>query len=201
MAYASHALNETTGFNFQVDVGHHNNKGVRNIALMGAVAKSDYSSWSGHAGVGLAHTYNLSDKTSLTPSIRADYAVIRGDSYAETGAGALNLNVNANTAQELVLGIDGKLVHALSDKTNFTANLGLGYDTLNEQASITSSFAGAPSASFVTQGLKPSAWLGRGGLGIVSKATETVEISARYDIEARKDFDNQTASVKVRWAF
>ena len=66
---------------------------------------------------------------------------------------------------------------------------------------MTSAFAGSPSTSFVTYGLDPSPWLMRGGIGIVGKMTETVEVSARYDIEARKDFDNQTASVKLRWAF
>ena len=201
VGYGSHNLSEDTDINFQADIGQHNNTCQRNITFASTIAKSDYTSWTGHVGVGLAHNYTLSEKTTLTPSIRADYAIIRGESYTETGAGALNLNVNANTTHELILGVDSKLAHALTDKTTLTANIGVGYDTINKQASITSAFAGAPSTSFVTYGLDPSPWIMRGGLGMVGKMTETVEISARYDIEARKDFDNQTASVKVRWAF
>ncbi|MDO9283045.1 MAG: autotransporter domain-containing protein [Methylotenera sp.] len=200
--YGSHNFSDVTDINFQFDIGKHDNEGLRDITFAGTRAKSDYSSWSAHLGAGLAHTYTLSDKTTLTPSVRADYTRIRDESYNETGnAGALNLRVNSNTTEELVLGVDGKLAHALTDQATFTANLGFGYDVINEQASLTSAFAGAPSVSFTTKGLDPSPWLMRGGLGIVSKATETVEISARYDIEARKDFDNQTASMKVRWAF
>jgi len=46
-----------------------------------------------------------------------------------------------------------------------------------------------------------SPWLGRAGLGLTVNATETTEIAARYDLEGRSDFIDQTASVKVRWAF
>lgn len=41
----------------------------------------------------------------------------------------------------------------------------------------------------------------RGGLGVVSNTAGGMEVSARYDAEYRKDFLNQTASVKLRWAF
>lgn len=201
IAYGSHNISDATDISFQADIGKHDNEGLRNITFVGTTAKSDYTSWSGHVGAGLAHTYALSEKTSLTPSVRADYTRVRDAANTETGAAALNLRVNSNTTEELILGLDGKLAHAFSDKATLTANLGLGYDVINEQASITAAFAGAPTASFVTNGIDPSPWLLRGGLGVVGKATETVEISARYDVEARKDFDNQTASVKVRWAF
>lgn len=201
LAYGSHSIDDLTELSAQADIGQHNNKGTRNITLMGSVAKSDFTSWSGHVGLGLAHTYVLTEKTSLTPSVRADYTMIRDGGYNETGAGALNLNVNSNTTHELIFGLDGKITHVISDNAKLLANLGFGYDAINDKASITSAFAGAPSAAFVTNGIESSPWLVRGGLGVISKASETVEISARYDIEARKDFDNQTASVKVKWSF
>jgi hypothetical protein len=78
--------------------------------------------------------------------------------------------------------------------------LGVGYDVLNEKNSLTTSFVGG-GATFTTKGLDPSPWIARGGLGLAVNATETVEISARYDVESRSDFINQTASAKVRWAF
>ena len=199
--YGSHSLNDTTDISFQADIGQHNTDGKRNISFSGVTANSSYTSWSGHLGAGLSHTYDLSEKTNLTPSIRADYTKVRDEGYSEQNAGVLNLHVKSNITEELILGVDGKLTHAVTEKAQITGNLGVGYDVINEQASITSAFAGAPAATFVTKGLDPSPWVMRGGIGLVSQATETVEISARYDIEARKDFDNQTASVKVRWAF
>lgn len=201
VAYGTHNISDVTDISFQADIARHNNQGSRVISFANSTAKSDYNSWSGHLGLALSQTHRLSEKTSLIPSVRVDYTKIRDESYNETGAGALNLNVGKNTTEELILGVDGKLSHALTEKSTLTANLGLGYDVINDQASITSAFAGAPATSFVTQGLDPSPWLVRGGLGISGKATETLELSARYDIEAREDFDNQTASVKARWAF
>ena len=203
VVYGSHSLSEATDLNVQADVGAHRTSGERQIAFGGLsrTAKSDYNSWSAHIGAGLAHTLALSERTSFTPSLRADYTVIRDKGYTETGAGALNLNVDSNRAEELIVGVDGKLSQTLNERTTLVANLGAGYDLLGEQSSIVSAFAGTPSAAFTTKGIEPSKWLGRGGLGLVNKVNDSLELSARYDIEFREGFTNQTASVKARWMF
>lgn len=202
--YGSHSLTDATDLSFQADVGYHKTDGSRRIVFGGLTRTADasYDSWSTHLGVGLAHTMKLSELTSFTPSVRADYTYIKADSYRESGAGALNLNVGSSTAEALVLGVDGKVAHAVTEKATLVANLGVGYDALNERSSVTSTFAGDQSATkFVTKGVDPSPWLTRGGFGIVGKITDTTEITARYDFEVRDDFTNQTASVKLRWAF
>jgi outer membrane autotransporter protein len=201
IAYGTHNINENTDFNYIAGVGYHDNEGSRNIVSTNQVAKSNNNSWSAHIGAGLARTYTLSEKTSFTPSIRADYTWLRADNYTENGAGLLNLSVNSNTAKELLLGLDGKLTREINDKINLVANLGVAYDAINEQAKITSALAGTPTASFVTNGIAPAAWTARGGLGLVSNPNTRVELSARYDFEVSNGFDNQTASAKVRWSF
>jgi len=201
--YGSRSLTGKTELSYQADVGYHKTQGRRSVSLLlpGMTAKSDYDSWSGHLGLALAHSFDLSDKTSLTPSVRMDYTRVDSESYTEKGAPGLNLDVSDTTAEELILSVDGKLAHQLTDRATVTANLGIGYDVINEASSITSSFAGTPSTAFTTRGLDPDAWSYRGGLGIVGNVTETVEVTARYDFELKEDFDNQTASLKVRWAF
>jgi uncharacterized protein with beta-barrel porin domain len=77
----------------------------------------------------------------------------------------------------------------------------VGYDALGERSSITAAFAGAPTAAFVTQGIDPERWLGRGGLGVVYQLKDGLELNARYDAELREDFSNQTASVSFRMSF
>jgi len=201
IGYGSHSLDDVTDINVQADIAKHDTDGHRDILFMNSVASSNYSSWSGHIGAGIARTFKIDETTSLTPSLRADYTVLHADNYSETGAGALNLNVNSNTAHEMIVGIDGKLTHAMNDKIKLVANLGGGYDVLHEQASITSAFAGDPTAAFLTNGIKPSPWLARGEIGLVGNTDNGVELSARYDFEVRDGFDNQTASIKVRWAF
>ncbi len=198
--YGTHKFSDATSLNYQADFGYHDNSGRRSITGVGS-AKSDYDSWSGHVGASLAHTIAIDEATTFTPSIRADYSRIRAESYREKGAGGFNLNVGSETTDELILGADGKLARSISEKATAFANLGVGYDVINERTSMTSAFAGVPGAVFTTRGIDPSPWLLRGGLGIVGQATETLELSLRYDFEVRNDFDNQTASVRARWAF
>ncbi len=200
--YGSHTLDLANYYiDYQVDAGRHNISGSRNILFNGTVAHSDYDGWSAHMGAGLGHIMPLSEKTIFTPSVRADYTYIRNDAYTEKDAGVLNNSVKSNSANELIVGIDGKLSHQLTDQVALLANLGTGYDVINHHNSVTSSFAGAPNASFTTPGIDRSPWLVRGGLGISSTIANGIEISARYDFEVRNSFDNQTASLKVKMPF
>lgn len=201
IGYGSHSLDADTELNFQAGIGQNKNESERSILFAGSTAKANYNSLTATAGLGVGRTYKLSEPTSFTPSIRADYIWIKDKGYTETGAGALNLDVNGRSTDALILAMDAKIAHELSRGTSLTANLGLGYDAINNPISITSSFAGTPGSAFTTLGLDPSPWMVRGGLGIVSKTQSGMEISARYDVEHRSDFLNQTASAKLRWAF
>jgi autotransporter family porin len=198
VGYGSLNLSENTELNFQADVSLSKTDGRRTVTGVGT-SNAKFDSWSTHIGMGLGHSYKLNERTSLGAMVRGDYTRIRSDSYTETGTGP-NLSVGANTTEEFILGLDGKLNHALNDRTTLSANLNLGYDLINEQASITAAFVGG-GATFVTRGIKPSPWLLRGGVGLNFQANDRTEVTIRYDAEYRQDFLNQSASVKVRWAF
>ncbi|MDB5798232.1 MAG: Outer rane autotransporter barrel [Paucimonas sp.] len=202
IGYGSYSLDPRTDLSFQADVGHGRNEGQRSINFGGlnSTAAARYNSWNAHVGVGLGRTLDLAAKTTFTPSVRADYTYMRDQAYTETGAGALNLDVARNITKELILSVDGRLNRALTERTVFTANLGAGYDTLTDQSSITAAFVGG-GGQFTTRGLSPSPWLARGGLGIIMTNNRAMEITARYDAEARQSFINHTASVKLRMPF
>lgn len=201
VGYGSHAFDQDTELNFQVGIGQNKNEGKRHMTSFGQTAEADYSSLTATAGAGLGRTYSIGEGTRVAPSIRADYTWIKDKGYTETGAGALNLDVRGRTSGELILAVDGKVTHQIDAGTTLTANLGIGYDVLSKQSSVTAAFAGAPGAAFTTQGLDPSPWLVRGGLGIVKTLQSGMELTARYDVEYRQGFLNQTASVKARWTF
>lgn len=201
LGYGSYSVDDRTEINFQVGIGQNENKGRRQIAFTSSLASSDFSSETANVGVGIGRTYRLSTETSVTPSVRLDYTWIKDKAYSETGAGLLNLNVSGRETDALIVGVDGKVAHQLNAQTTLIGNLGVGYDTINKQSAITSAFAGAPTAAFVTYGIDPSPWLARGGMGGVYKTKSGLEITARYDAEYRESFLNQTASVKARWAF
>lgn len=201
IGYGSYSLDERTAINFQADVGRNANQGNRRIAFTSSVASSSFDSRTAHLGLGIGRTYRLTGETTLTPSVRADYLAIKDRAYSETGAGLLNLSVASRSTEAMVIGIDGKLAHQLNDQTTLMANLGVGYDTINEPNAMTAAFAGAPDAAFVTNGVNPTPWLGRGGLGAVYKTRNGLEITGRYDVEYRESFLNQTASANLRWYF
>jgi outer membrane autotransporter protein len=198
--YGSRRLDENTELNWQADYAYNRNEGDRRIAFVNQAARLSYHSDSFHLGAGVGRTLPLSEKTSFTPSFRADYTVLWENSYTETGAGALNLAVDDKTTDELILAVDGKLEHDVSDSSTLIANLGIGYDTEAEQASLTSSFAGG-GAAFSTDGIKPSSTVWRGGLGMVVNTSDAMEFTARYDLETRSGYTGQTVSVKFRMPF
>lgn len=201
IGYGSHGLDENTDVSFQADLGQNRNKSSRNILFQGTTANSTYDSLGVHLGVGVGRSYKVSQRTSLTPSVRADYTWIQDAGYTESGAGLLNLTVGKRSTDQLILAFDQKVSHELTAQTTLIANAGIGYDVLNQQASITATYAGAPGSSFVTYGMEQSPWIGRLGMGLVHKSSQGVEITARYDAESRTSFLNQTASVKLRWMF
>ena len=201
IGYGTLNLDSTTDMDVQVDIGRNQNSGRRAIAFAGSTANASYNSQTAHAGVAVGRTLVIDAQTSMTPSVRADYTVIRDNSYSETGAGPLNLNVSGRTAKTFVIGADSKIARQLNAQTTLTGNLGVGYDTINDRNALTATFAGAPGVAFATYGVKPSPFLVRAGLGVVYLASTGAEITGRYDAEHRTSFVNQTLSVKARWPF
>jgi outer membrane autotransporter protein len=202
IVYASRSLDAKTDINVQADIGMNRNDADRDLRFAGIsrTASASYNSWNTHLGAGIGRILDLGAKTTFTPSVRADYMYIRDRAYTETGADALNLQVRSKSTDELIFALDGKFNHALTESTSLTANLGVGYDALASQSAITTSFVGG-GAAFVTNGLEPSRWLARGGLGLSSTYANGLEVSVRYDLETRRSFSNQTASLKFRMPF
>jgi outer membrane autotransporter protein len=202
IVYGTHSIDDRTEVHLQADIGTNKNSGSRviNFGGINRTASSNYDSLSAHVGAGISQMVPVAAKTTFVPSVRADYTYLRDAAFTESGADALNLKVNRNSTDELILAVDGKLIHALSDATKLTANLGAGYDALSSRSSITASFVGG-GAAFRTEGMEPSPWLMRGGLGVVVNNANGLEVSTSYDIEARKGFTNQTASIKFRLPF
>lgn len=192
-----------TFLRFAANGGINQNDGQRTIVFGGLsrLATSSYNSWTAHGGVEAGRSFAMGGKLSLTPSLRMDYAVIHDNSYSETGADALNLIVGSNTTDELLLGGDVKLGYALTDTAMFAASVGGAYDALQKQALITSSFAGVPGTAFTTAGINPPRWLGRDGASLSFKAVGNINVIAAYDGELRKNFFNQTGSIKLVMAF
>ncbi len=201
IAYGSYDLDDRTSVDMRLSYGQSTNEGRRQITFASTEAASDFDSQILGFGAGLSRSYALGANTDVTPSVRVDYTVIKDEAYTETGAGALNLSVNSRNTEALVLSLVSTFSHRLNTSTELIADLGIGYDAINERDSITAAFAGAPDAAFVTQGIDRSPWQLTGSLGVKYETAQGAEITGRYSAAHRNDFLNQTASITARWPF
>jgi len=203
IGYGRHAFDERTDLTWQVGGGQTDNSGRRLIDFGGLnrIATSNYRAYTAHAGVAVGRSYSLGANTTFAPVLRADYAYIRANSYGEDGAGVLNLSVDAAHHDQLIVGAEGRLAYKMDGERLFTANLGVGYDTINKRGSVTAAYAGGGPA-FATTGISTSPWLLRGGAGFTFLKVRRAQVSVRYDFEVRASaYSNQTASVNVRLPF
>lgn len=200
-AYGDQRLGENTNLSFQLGLGQGRNKSQRNLIFTGDTAHARYNSETVYLGSALAHTMDVNAQTTLIPSLRVDYTRIRSKGYQESGAGLLNLAVDGHTAQQLQLGVDGRLNYQLNSRSSLNVNFGVAYDTLAKRDNFVATFAGAPASGFVVTGSEPQPWSFRGGVGYAYTTGGGTEINLRYDADARQGFLNQTASAKAHWRF
>lgn len=201
--YSSYTVDPQTEANFQVSLGYNNNDSSRiiNFGGLNRVAKGEFDSYSFNAGAGIGRRYDIDAATSFVPSVRFDYNLMSNESYQESGAGALNLNLKSQTTDQLIPAIQAKVSHDAGHTIVVSGNAGVGYDLLNGANSVTSSYVGGGSA-FSTTGLRASPWIIRAGLGATYKPSDAYDITVRYDREDRgSEFDNQSVTAKLRMPF
>ena len=198
--YALGANYHNVDVSWQADLGLNQTEGFRDITFMNREADSSYDSYAGHVGAGVGRIFSVAASTALVPSLRADYYYVHNESYTESGAGALNLEVESSNAEDFILTLQGDLQHEMNDQLFISASLGIGYDMMNDAASLTASYVGG-GTTFTTAGLEQSPWIVTTGLAMNYSVNDTTQITASYDVQGREGFLNQTASAKVKWLF
>ena len=141
----------------------------------------------------------------VTPFARLQGATATQNAFSESGAGALSLNVAAQTTNSLrsVLGtqLGGSMDLGWRDKLALQLRLGWSHEYADTSRPVTSAFAGAPAVPFTTFGVSPQRdgiLLGLSGNTMVAEATS---VYFRYE----GDFSGQdashalTAGVRVSW--
>ncbi len=200
--YASDRLSEATSLNLQAGFGINDNDSSRHIVFGGLdrIASGDFSSWHTLLDAELEHRYKVSEKATVAAYLRGQYSYVKVEDYIETGAGAINLHMDSNSEDSLVLSVGGKAAYALADGVKLNGHLGVGYDLMASQSSVTATFAGG-GPTFVTNGLDPSAVVMQGGLGFEMLNANGMTVTARYDIDGRTDYTNQTATINFKLPF
>ena len=109
----------------------------------------------------------------------------------------MNLNVEANTVESLIFGVDGRFIHELSPNLQMDAVAGVSYDAINDDGQLTASYVGTPGQSFVAAGIEHSPWLAKAGLGLTYSFNGGANVSIRYDASGRDDYLAQSVSFKA----
>ncbi len=196
--YGDYAIQKDLNWSYQVNGALNQNLGSRNISFYGVNASSNYNSYTGHAGTGLQQYFDANDRTRATAFLRADYLTVRSNAYSESNAGALNLNVNEQAWNELYSTVGLRLDYEFMPKIKLSTSVAAGYNFLNRQVLLTSSYAGGGD-SFTTYGLQLSPWLYSGGLGVGGMLQKNLELNMRYDVQTTTSgYLNQIASAKLK---
>lgn len=111
------------------------------------------------------------------------------------------MSVNSQTYNMFVTSADLRIDHQLGDKFKASANVGAGYNILNNQVQVTSAYQGG-GAAFTTNGLQVSPWVYNAGVGLSGRIQKDVEMNVRYDTQfTTTGYNNQMVSAKVKFLF
>ncbi len=198
--YGAYAVTPAIEVNAQFDTGLNRNSETRSISFMNSTASADYNSYTTHAGLGVRTLLRIQPGMALVPSLRVDFAQVRADSYGESGAGPLSLNVDGQIYRELLVtaGLKGAYrIADIAERVHLTTDAGIGYNALNNQVQITAAYAGGGD-SFATYGLAGSPWLYSAGVGLAG-TKDNLDLGLRYGLQASPTgFLNQTGSLALK---
>lgn len=201
VGHGQHALAASAWrLNWQGDFTRSRVESARDMAFIGRTAQAQYDGDAWHLGVALNKAYAANPLLTVTPMVALDWRSFKAKGYTETGAGALNLQVNAQTAQEVMLKVGAQLRQQISPQTQWLASAALGHDLRNQRHAVTARFTGG-GVAFTTEGLPPSRTVAELGVGIRHQTSDSMELLARYDLRLRKGLRDQTASLRLNWAF
>ena len=205
--YGDYQLQPDLQLTYQLDGAINTNASTRSLSSfagttgVGSNATGTYNSYVVHAGLGLKKFFSLNPNTRLTPEVRVDYTTVQTDAYTESGGGLLNLKVNSQSYETLYTSASLRVDHTLSNGLDISANIGVAYNALDNNAQLTSAYQGGGPA-FVTNGLEISPWLYNAGVGIGGMVSKDVELNVRYDIDfSSTSYTNQMVSARVKVLF
>lgn len=200
IGYGRHALGETGwGVSWQGDYTRSRLESVRSLGFIGRDAQTRFDGDAWHLGLGISRALAFGAGT-LTPGVTLDWRRVELDGYTETGAGALSQQADAQTARESLLKVGAQFAQDIDARTQWTVRAAVGYDLASQDPGATVRFTGGGSA-FTTDGLPKSRALAELGMGLRWRPTENIEVLARYALRLRKGLNDQSASVRLGWAF
>lgn len=195
-------IDNRTNFMYQVGYSWQDTDSTRNIGFMGTSAKADYTSKVATIDLKLLRDYKINEDLLLQPFVSTTYRHFTSPSYSESGADALNLDVNRFTSSEFIVGLGTLAYLKIDDDFQLFGNVNVGYDVKDDNNIVTSSYQGASGLSFDTEGLDNGRWSYDLGIGVESNFSELSNISFSYNFQGEgSDYMNHVISAKYTYSF
>lgn len=189
-------IDDKTNFLYQAGYAWQKTQTDRAV-FTGDIAESKYTSKTASLDLKLMRDVNVNKDLLLQPLVNTTYRHFTNPAYNETGADALNLNVDKFTSSDLIVGL-GTLAHyKLTDDSKIVGNVNVGYDLHDKNQTVTSAYAGATGVKFGTDGIDNGRWSYEAGIGYEMDINKTNNINVSYDYQGQgKDFSNNVVSAK-----
>jgi outer membrane autotransporter protein len=203
MGYGTYNVSPELYVDGALSYGRNAYTGVRATAV-GRTALSSYNGNQLGARLGLGYGLDLGDKLKLTPMASVDFSRLNQDAYTETGAGAINLAVDAQSTSNTRLGLGARLNKEWTDgDTTYRPEVALNWyqnsNILNND--VKASLVGG-GAAFVTPGTTS---ISRNtvnlGVALTVLSNKTSSIQIRYDLDKSTGFTANTGSLLARWEY
>ncbi len=204
LAFYSSLQDGANSFYGQITAGYSQFDSSRGVVVGGIdrTAKGDFDGYQFGISMGASRQIELGGFV-VEPTLSANYDLLYTESYTETGAGAANLNVDAETFQQLALGASAAVGRTFdADGILITPRflVGYSYGLLDEEIETTQSFTGGGS-SFTTNNIKPDRHSGFLGADLTLFSLDNLELNMAYKYSFREGFDGHNADVKITYSF
>lgn len=200
-AYGSKKTADNRFLDWQVNIGHSNLETSRNIsfATISTTAKGKYNTYSLSANLTNRQLLTHSEKGQVWLNTGLNMQQINLASNTETGAGALNLNMQRTSNKALAL--TNRLDYLQqTENGHWGIFVGIDYDLSRENSSLKANYQG-DSSSLFTSARNTSPWQYDFGLIYNQTITPTSKLVSQLEYNNKYEFEGWSASLAWQGQF
>ncbi len=176
----------------------------RYITVANVSAKANYTGMGYSVRAELGKNYHFNNEILLTPSFVVTAATNQVNSYNESGAGTLDLNVKTDSTNFFEGRFGAELSQLLTTKQGTQLrpiiSASYGYDFAGDKQKSTTTFVGQ-NTSFATSGAKVAQGILMLGTGVSFYTKNDVTLSVNYGFEYRSDYVSNSGWLRAGYKF
>lgn len=181
----------------------HNYDSSRSTGVAG-IANAQYSADQWAARIGAGYPFEFNNGLTFTPIASIEGTHLNQNGYTESGAGALSLRVEEQTANRVRSALGARIDTTLALRSGATVKPSVHafwrHDFRNDGVDTTATFTGG-GATFVTAGQDITANTYNVGAAVTVQRSETFSLSVQLDGEWAADYQGASGQIVGQWRF